>query len=252
MKSASQQVKGRGRRLILFGLLCCTFVHSADAQTLRIVTEAWPPLVESEQGEPTGILWEMAREVLQSMGYEPELEFVPWSRALRMVEAGERDAILGIGFTPERSGKYFFPAEHLLLSETAVFTLKGSRLNYTGVESLEGLQVGVQAGYVYSAELREVINFERFNVPTIESGLIMLKRGRIDALLANRYVAWSEARRLDMESTFTASEEAISGGPVFLAFRKTIPLTFIERFSRELSAYKQVRGIADNNSPSSR
>lgn len=252
MISASQRVIGRSLRLILFGLLCSAVAHSAVAQRLRIVTEAWPPLVESKNGEPAGILWEMAREVLQNMGYEPELEFVPWSRALRMVEMGERDAILGIGFTPERLEKYVFPTEHLLLSETVVFTLQDSNLNYTGVKSLAGLQVGLQAGYAYSTELREFSNFERFNVPTIESGLLMLKRGRIDALLANRYVAWSEARRLGIEHAFAASETAVSGGPVFLAFRKTLPLTFIEQFSREMAAYKQVWGIAENGFPSTR
>ncbi len=130
-----------------------------------------------------GVLWEMAREALQSMGYEPELEFVPWNRALRMVEAGQRDAILGIGYTPERSEQYFFPAEHLLLSETVVFTLQDQALNFTGVESLKGLQVGLQAGYAYSTEVR-----------------------------------------------------------------KTMPLSVIEQFSRELAAYKQVRGIAANHS----
>lgn len=233
------------RRYLLPACFLLLWAVPLSAQTLRLVTEEWPALIDNTTEGADGILWDISRDVLEGMGYQVEIEFVPWKRAQRLVLEGKRDGIVGIGFTRDRGDRFRFPAHHLLISETAVFSRRDRHVPYTGVASLAGLKVGVSPGYSYSSEVREATHFEKVDMPAIDSGLKMLMLGRVDAILVNRYVAWSEAERMGIAGQLVASEQAISGGPVYLAFRPGISPRFLETFSAALGQYKKARLITD-------
>lgn len=217
----------------------------ASAERLRLVTEEWPSLIDDTRDGPEGILWEISRDVLASLGYDVTLEFVPWRRAQRLVLEGKRDGIIGIGINDQRERDYRFPKEALLLSETVVVSRKSHYVVYTGPESLAGLQVGVSQGYSYSSEIRETTGFERVAMPSIGSGLRMLVLGRLDAMLANRHVVLAEAERLGLADQIAVSESSVSGGPVYLAFRRDMPDDFMAEFNNALELYKQANLISD-------
>lgn len=225
------------------GVLCLLVVlgtRPATAETLQLVTEAWPPLIEqNDDGQPTGMMWTIAEKALVDLGYQVELEFVPWKRAQRMVAEGQKDGIVGIGYTAERASRYQFPEHYLILSETTIFSLAEAGQPYTGLESLAGLAVGVSAGYVYSPRVEKANHFHKVRVPSIESGLTMLTLGRIDALLGNRLVVWSEAEKLGLADRLLAAETAISGGPVYLAFSRSVAPDLVRAFSEALANYRR-------------
>lgn len=237
---------GRSRLPSFTLLLVLMLVASvAHAERLRLVTEEWPSLIDNTDQGPVGILWEMSRNVLNNLGYEVTLEFVPWRRAQRLVVEGKRDGIIGIGINDEREGNYRFPEESLLLSETVLVSRKSDYVAYTGPESLAGLQIGISKGYSYSSEISNAKGFDRVAMPGIESGLRMLVLGRIDAMLANRHVVLAEAKRLGIAGEIAVSESAASGGPIYLAFRRDMPEEFAVQFSNALRRYKADNLITD-------
>ncbi|MCK2149388.1 MULTISPECIES: substrate-binding periplasmic protein [Marinobacter] len=229
-------------------LVLMTVASGASAERLRLVTEEWPSLIDDTGEGPAGILWEVTREVLTNMGHEATVEFVPWKRAQRMVLEGKRDGIIGIGINDERKRQYRFPHEHLLLSETVVVSRKSHIVVFSGLESLAGLQIGVSPGYVYSGEIQNATGFERIAIPGIDSGLRMLMLGRIDAMLSNRYVVMAEAERLGLTGKIAMSATPVSGGPVYLTFRRDMPENFVVNFSNALKLYKTANLIADRPS----
>lgn len=218
---------------------------AASAERLRLVTEEWPSLIDDTRDGPQGILWEISRDVLSGLGYEVTLEFVPWRRAQRLVIEGKRDGIIGIGINEQRELEFRFPEEPLLLSETVLVSRKSEHVEYSGPDSLVGLQVGISQGYSYSSEIREATGFERIAMPGIDSGLRMLVLGRLDAILANRHVVLAEAKRLGLANQITVSQSSVSGGPVYLAFRRDIPAGFVTEFNNALELYKQTNLSAD-------
>ncbi|MFP3979305.1 MULTISPECIES: substrate-binding periplasmic protein [Marinobacter] len=222
----------------VFAGLALLLALPASAQTLHLVTEEWPGLINDTPQGPSGVLWEISRDVLASMGYQIKLDFVPWKRAQRLVAESARDGIIGMGITDEREKVYQFPEEALLVSETAVYTLKDKSFEYDGLDSLTGMNVGVSPGYTYSPEVRAATHFEQVSMPTIESGLKMLLLGRIDAMLANRNVVWKQGEQLGIENQIKASGKSVSGGPVYLAFSSDISGEFLEAFSHALKRYK--------------
>lgn len=217
-------------------LLLC--VLPVSAQTLHLVTEEWPGLINDTPQGPSGVLWKISRDVLENMGYGVKLDFVPWKRAQRLVLSNERDGIIGIGVTDERETLYRFPAEALLVSETAVYTTKEQAFQYEDLDSLKGMKVGVSPGYTYSTEIKTATHFEKVDMPSIDSGLKMLMLGRIDAMLANRNVFWIQAERLGFADRISASEKPVSGGPVYLAFSPETSAEFLAAFSDALKRYK--------------
>jgi len=152
--------------LLLLLMLTTGVVLGEENRRLRVVTEAWPPLVDKKNGRPAGVLWLRASRAGAQIGYVMELEFVPWNRAKRLVARGERDAILGISFSPERAALYSYPNEPLYFSETAVFSRSDNPVAFEDVESLKGLTVGVSPGYFYSHAIEQADSFRRYEVPT--------------------------------------------------------------------------------------
>ncbi|WP_166264612.1 substrate-binding periplasmic protein [Marinobacter caseinilyticus] len=209
------------------------------AQTLPLVTEAWPPLVQEIDGKPAGRLWALSEQVLKRMGHDATLTFVPWKRALNLVAREQMTGVVGVARSPERVRQLQFPQEPLLLIETVVFSRRQTPVNFQGIESLKGLTVAVSAGYRYTKEVWTSTQFERLEVSSIDAGLKMVLLGRADAFVVDRGVGWFEARALGVAEELVASRQAISGGYVYLAFSANVPKSLVEGFDRSLREYRE-------------
>lgn len=223
-------------------VVLCSMGPMASAQTLRIVTEAWPPLVKDSDGVSGGLIWNLTSAVLAQMDVDATLEFVPWRRALYLVERGERDAVLAAAKRAGREAVMRFPEEPLLMSETVIFSRANHPVRYEGIESLDGMTLGLSAGYSYSAEINNASNFEQIAVANMAAGFELLIRGRVDGFIVNREVGWYEARQAGIASQLVSSETPVSGGPVYLAFALGVPQSFVDRFDAALRAYRQSTG----------
>lgn len=226
--------------LVLCLALLALFSLSSSAQTLNLVTEAWPPLiVDTPNSASKGPLWTITHSVAQRMGVDVQLVFAPWKRALDQVSRSQKDGVIGASRTPAREELMRFPVEPLLYSETVVFSLRQSPVAFEGLPSLRGKRIALSAGYFYSNDVRAAPYFERIEVRDIHSGLQLVLMGRVDAFLVNRDVGWYEARKLGIEEQLVASAQAVSGGPVYLAFSLTVDPDVVTAFDRELRAFRE-------------
>ncbi|WP_165856204.1 substrate-binding periplasmic protein [Marinobacter sp. JSM 1782161] len=225
-------------RCLILALVVWGSGGTVRAEVLELVTEPWPPLVEQRDGKPTGPLWTVAQAVLTRMGYEPRLRFVPWKRALDLVARNEADAVLGAGMTVERRQLFLYPAEPLAYSETVLFSDRRSSLVYEDFDSLEGLTIGLSAGYSYTRDVWSAPQFEREEVRDIRAGLNMVLLGRVDAFMVNRAVGWHEAHRLGIADQLSASVKPISEGSVYLMFAPTTDPELVHAFDRAIRRFR--------------
>jgi len=61
----------------------------------------WEPFT-GEKLESGGFLSEITKEAMSRSGYNIQIEFLPWSRALLMIQTGEIDGLMGTYYTTER------------------------------------------------------------------------------------------------------------------------------------------------------
>ncbi|WP_077600075.1 substrate-binding periplasmic protein [Salinivibrio kushneri] len=85
--------------ILLLGMI--GLVHAATP-TVRLVTLEYPPYIQTSDGSLDGVAVRVVRQTFSKLGYEVEIEVLPWARALYQVRTGLADGIFTIFKTPER------------------------------------------------------------------------------------------------------------------------------------------------------
>ena len=227
------------RFLVILMILSAAAHRANAAERFTIVADSWPPYVFEEEGVTRGFDYEVARAVLAQLGYDAELQFIPWARCLWMVEHGKADAILDASATRERRQMMLFPEEKISDSSSVLFHLKGRHYRYSGLKDLTGLCVGTIRGYMYSKEIDEADWFVKEPVVDIEQNIGKLLGGRIDLFISNRHVGEYSIRKAGAADRITFIPTPVSGGDLYLAFsRNERNARLVKDFSEALKKFK--------------
>ena len=169
------------------GLAGAGAVHAAsgDPPHLRLFTSSQtPPKTYLAQGVPAGYLVEISAEALRLAGYVPEVEAIPWARAVEAAQAGD-GVITAFSHTPERD-RLFDYSDVVFDDRIVLVTRRGADFPFASLKDLAGHTIGIQRGSSYGPALEAVL--DTF-VPVRDSGhverLRMLVAGRIDAAIVS-------------------------------------------------------------------
>jgi polar amino acid transport system substrate-binding protein len=228
------------RQIIAILLLGC-IAFAARGETLRLVTEAWPPYVHEENGKAAGLDYEITREVLSRLGMQLELQFLPWKRCLLALEHGHADGILDIFHLPEREASMLFVDEPLSEVEFVLFHARNRPYPYEHLEDLRDLMIGVSPGYWYNDEaLRTSTLFSREEAPTHEANLGKLVRHRVDLVVNDRRAGLYLSAQLGLLDQVDYNRKAVGHDRLYLALRRDPALQRLAAdFARELRRFKR-------------
>jgi polar amino acid transport system substrate-binding protein len=217
---------------------------SASGAPLHIVTD---------QGDTNHAA--MVRTVVAAMGRTPEIERLPWPRALAMVMRGERDALFSAFHDAERAKLCHYPDEPLGYSRWLLFVRAADvgRLRFTALADLEGHRIGVQRGATLTPEFWDFLhrhgNYEE--VSSDETSFRMLAAGRIDFVATTQ----SNGERL-LPALGLAGQivplltRNIREDGLYIIFNKQrIAPEFVARFSATLVALKQTEEFRQGRGP---
>jgi len=135
--------------LVLSCLVLFQSLYGADKK-VRLATCEWPPYVGKEMNHQ-GVTAAIVRQAFELEGYEVKIDFMPWSRVMKSVEAGEYDMGFPAYFSEERT-KTFSYTKEMLFAPLYLCKLKDREIEYTDLESLKPYKIGVVNGYVNSPE----------------------------------------------------------------------------------------------------
>ena len=234
------------QRQIIATLLLCCLALTARAEPLRIVTEAWAPYVYEENGQPTGLDYEISAEVLRRLGVEVEWQFLPWKRCLLAFEQGQADGILDIFRIPEREAHMLFVEEPLSDVEFVLFYSRSRPYPYRQLDDLRDLLIGTSPGYWYNDQaFRDSRLFSREEAPSHEANLGKLVRQRVDLVVNDRRAGLFLAAQLGLGEQIGYNPKAVGTDRLYLALRQTTELAALAaRFSAELRRFKQENAYA--------
>jgi ABC-type amino acid transport substrate-binding protein len=154
-------------------ILCCTFIH---AEEIKVATEVWEGYTTKDE---KGFYIDLLRKVYPEPEFTLKIEFVPYKRSIKLLNAGKVDIMLGA--YPEdipRKLQSTHPVESDSVS--AVITKELSN-TWQSSASLAGKNVVAKTGYGFGKYIPTSVNYTE--VPSLKSMLLMLKRGRVDAVL---------------------------------------------------------------------
>ncbi|MBH9554240.1 substrate-binding periplasmic protein [Inhella gelatinilytica] len=238
----------RGWGLVALGLALSSWTHAADCQ-LRIRWTHDPPFsMALPDGRPGGLQVELAEATFGRMGCKLLWRQLPWARALKDLESGELDVLMGAFRRPEREAYAWFSVPNRT-SRNLLFVRsdEASRWTIHSWETLQrsGMRLGVQVDVSYAQELDALMREPAFRERVVRapnrSGLWrMLQRGRIDGVVADEWTAQIEWEHVGGGTTIQSLPLVISNQPVGDAFSKrTQSLQFVQRYDQTVEGLQR-------------
>lgn len=212
----------------ILSLLLCILPGTLLAQeikTLKIATESWAGYTEKDG---SGVFFDITNAIFSPHGFEISIEFVPYKRALRLLEEHRADAMYGTYSEKEENKAYIITPNYPIDTETTVAMFKrNEQVKWDGPRSLLRYKSGWVRGYDYHEAIAVQPGFTE--VTDTAQGLSMLQSGRFDIYLNPRIELLSSLQsepKLD-QSDYQIETILING--LYMAFAKS------ER-SRQLTA----------------
>ncbi len=163
----------------------CSFVSLfsfeilAYAETKIVFATMESAPYQSEHMENQGFLVEISKESFKRVGYDLEIRFVPWKRAMSEAKFGKVDGVLGAWYNVERT-KSFEYTEFIGKSTLIFIKRKSQNIEYNTLKDLKDYRIGVVRGYTYTDEFDKAAFLKKDIVPTTEQNLLKLIHKRID------------------------------------------------------------------------
>jgi polar amino acid transport system substrate-binding protein len=80
---------------------------SVQARNISMLTVEWAPHYGSSLPEK-GLTTALVKAAFKAGGHSSQVDFIPWARALKEVEEGKLDVVMGAYFNEERAQKYHY------------------------------------------------------------------------------------------------------------------------------------------------
>ena len=182
------------------------FALSRSGQIIVKGDHYYPPFeFINEDGRPDGFNVELFRALAEELGLDYRLELGPWSQVRNELESGQIDVLMGMIYSPERTGKVKFGIPHSVMTY-GIFTRTNNL--FRSLDELKGRDIIVQDkdrmhDYLIESGLSESI----ITVPDQLAALKLLSEGRHDAALLGNFQGAHLIRKHNFQNiTVTSSD----------------------------------------------
>lgn len=176
--------------------------------------------------EVFGIHAAVVVDALQALQQPYTLYQLPWRRCIAATIKGEMDAIIGIGWTPERSEQLYFPYHYNTPDENKritslnyyVYSSITSKLSWDG-QMFQHVQHGVATpnGYVTESMLVTLGVLHALD-STIGSGLELVINNRLDGYVLAKDIAELQLKQHPAANQIRRLEPKFFAQPIYMAF----------------------------------
>ena len=181
--------KFRHSQLLLVWTLVLFFpgIH-ANAETVKITTGEWKPLISSEFKHGRVIL-HIVREAFARKGIDVEIGFFPWARAVKNVADGSWDAMAITASRHSDGDENYLYSDAVYIGGDVIFHLKDTRLRGNRLVDMEGLKFGAVLSYDYTTEYRKAVEdglISEVMAPEADLLFPMLMAKRFDVFIMDK------------------------------------------------------------------
>lgn len=234
-----------GLRALVLGALLGYSLTAASGDSIKILTEEFPPYNFTENGKITGFSTEVVEAVLKEIKVQGDFQSMPWARAYQTAQATPSTLIYSIGRTKEREKLFKWvgviaPADYYLFSwhgrNLKLDVLEDAKKYQTGTVNEDvGEQFLVANGFVKGKNLQSSVKYE-FNYEK-------LKLGRVDLWIMGELTGYYLARQAGDDPTKVLVKAhhlaGLGSEGYYMAFGIKTPDTLVDRFRQGLETIKK-------------
>ena len=167
--------------LLVWGLL---LNQQAWAQKVTMVTTPWEPFFSANLPQG-GVITEIATAAFEREGHQASIEWYPWVRALKLVEYGSADVVMGAYYSDERAQNYLY-SDPIYDIEVGLMALSELGVDhYQELQDLKQYRIGTMRGWVYTDEFDNADFLDKRLIVNQVAAVRMLFANRIDLLAAS-------------------------------------------------------------------
>lgn len=215
-------------RLIRALILSMTLVGLANAQSLTVMTENYPPLNYLDEGQAGGPSVEVVRLIMEEVGLEPSIDVLPWARAYMKTSNLDGHVLFSMTRIESRE-KMFKWVGPLAVKRHAFYLAQGSGITLTTLDDARKLIVGVQLNGV-DQDFLVKHGFDNLDgISRWQLNAKKLMSGRIDTWLASTVSADEVLRKQNLTGRIIKSIQAFER-PLYIAFSKNTDDAVIDRW----------------------
>lgn len=157
---------------------------AAEAQTIKFVTEEYPPYNFSTPDGAGGSSVEQVTAIMEGLKLPYTVEVLPWARAYRLAETDASHCVFTTGLNAERE-KLFQWVQPLLVDHMIMVRRKGSNIAPDTINAAKQFTIGTQRED-FSATYLVEHGFQKIDYASnLDSTLKKLLAGRIDLMMTS-------------------------------------------------------------------
>ena len=207
-----------------FTATVCAQPALTGEKKLLLVTAPYPPFVH-DAGSPhgEGMDIEIAREAMRRSGYVLDVQFVPWKRALWMLEHGEADLTTTISRSGDRDRYLAWSQGYRSWVRYHFYARAEQGQSLTHLDGLDGTTLGVASGYFYPDAIVKPVRTKVRLEPGKDLGtsVNMMLAGRTDYIVVNGIAGAWEIHQMGVKNALVRQPLVYSSdSPTYMAFSK--------------------------------
>lgn len=210
------------------------------SETITLAAVNWEPFT-AEHLPYGGLMGEIAHTAFAETGYELEIVFVPWNRAMELAKSGQFDGLIGIYYTEERE-QFFDFSNQICSADICFFALSDNEKikfdKYSNLNDLDQFTIGIINGFSYGNKFdnKPFSNLEISN--NMKINVLKFIDQRIDLLVESRenFYYFMHLNYPDDTKKIRELRPILISNPAFLAISRKKPnhQKIIAEFNREL------------------
>ncbi len=230
------------RILIAICLFATSFVSHSTVNKVSLAAMEVPPFYGRDLPE-NGFIAVITKEAFQRAGYEFEIQFMPWKRALGGAQSGLFDGVLGLYITDEREQTLSF-SDMIYLSHQVFIKKRTSKKKQPNYDNWNDLTIAVQLG-THQAKEAKAQGFNIYQTNTNLNSVELLAKERVDLALMSfenfRHIKQSEEGKIINWAEIEVVQPPFHHYGVYNAFSRKLPHyeEITEAFNRALLAMKK-------------
>ena len=160
-------------------LFCSIFSVNAAQRTIQIGTIGFPPYGISQQGESSGIYYELANLIVANAGYNATNKIIPYARAIQSLKYGDIDITIMFR-NPALEGYVDYVAA---LPSKKTIVIGSPEQSFKQISDLSGKRIAYLRGAKFNKQIDADATIEKHIVSSYRLGIKMIMAGRADAVI---------------------------------------------------------------------
>lgn len=171
---------------IVLGCLLVALPAWGQSKKLVFATVEWEPYYGPKL-KNDGFITEITKAAFKHSGYDVEVKFMNWNRALERAKQGKFDGVMGAYYNDERA-EVFEYSEPIGTADVVLFSQKGKNISYQSLEDLKPYKIGVLRGYANTEEFDKADFLKKEVAEKADLNIRKLARGRLDLFVGSKAV----------------------------------------------------------------